>query len=165
MDVRNINWYYFRTFIGGSFSLPENQLAIIASNYTFPPNVSSRGRSFVFPLFDEIRCQEMIGDMFLAKGMTHVSPDLLSVIASDYVETFGQKEFDELSPRTLARYLELFLTDQVKRKRLLEFSKGEIITRPDPLIFHEQNVRLMRALYGEDAIKELRESQLPQERS
>ena len=107
----------------------------------------------------------MIGDMFLAKGMTHVSPDLLSVIASDYVETFGQKEFDELSPRTLARYLELFLTDQVKRKRLLEFSKGEIITRPDPLIFHEQNVRLMRALYGEDAIKELRESQLPQERS
>lgn len=161
MDVRNVDWYYFRTFVGGSYSLPENQMIIIASNYTFPPNISSRGRSFSFPLFDEIRCQEMIADMFLAKGMNHISQDLLSVIAADYVETFGQKEFDELSPRTLARYLELFLADQLKRKRLLEFSKGELITRPDPQIFHEQNVKLMRALYGEEAVDELRKSQFP----
>ena len=160
IDVRSVDWYSFRTFVGGSFSLPENQMIVIASNYNFPPNISSRGRSFTFPLFDEVRCQEMIADMFLAKGMSHVSSDLLSVIAADYVETFGQKEFDELSPRTLARYLELFLADQAKRKRLLEFSKGEIITRPDPLVFHEQNVRLMRALYGEEAIEELRKNQL-----
>ncbi|MBP5181699.1 MAG: ATP-binding protein, partial [Lentisphaeria bacterium] len=160
IDVRSVDWYCFRTFVGGSFSLPENQMIVIASNYNFPPNISSRGRSFTFPLFDEIRCQEMIADMFLAKGMARVSSDLLSVIAADYVEAFGQKEFDELSPRTLARYLELFLADQGKRKRLLEFSKGEIITRPDPLVFHEQNVRLMRALYGEEAIEELRKNQL-----
>ena len=160
VDVRNIDWYFFRTFVGGSSSLPENLLVIIASNYPFPPNVASRGRTFAFPLFDEIRCQEMIGDLFLSRGMERISPDLLSVIASDYVEAYGQKEFDELSPRTLARYLEGFLKDQVKRKRLLEFSKGEIITRPDPGLFHEQNVRLMRALYGEDAIEKMRNGML-----
>lgn len=161
MDTRNLNWYSFRTFVGGSYSLPENEMIIIASNYSFPPNISSRGRTFVFPHFDEIRCQEMIEDMLLAKGMEKVPPDLLSVIAADYVEAFGQKEFDELSPRTLARYMEFFLADQAKRKHLLEFSKGEIITRPDPLVFHEQNVRLMRALYGEGAIEELRKTLLP----
>ena len=161
MDAGKLNWYSFRTFVGGSYSLPENQMIIIASNYSFPPNISSRGRTFVFPHFDEIRCQEMIEDMLLAKGMEKVPPDLLSVIAADYVEAFGQKEFDELSPRTLARYMEFFLADQSKRKRLLEFSKGEIITRPDPLVFHEQNVRLMRALYGEEAIDELRKNLLP----
>ena len=160
VDVRNIDWYFFRTFVGGSSSLPENLLMIIASNYPFPPNVASRGRTFSFPLFDEIRCQEMIGDLFLSRGMERISPDLLSVIASDYVEAYGQKEFDELSPRTLARYLEGFLKDQVKRKRLLEFSKGEIITRPDPGMFHEQNVRLMRALYGEEAVEKMRNGML-----
>lgn len=161
VDVRDLDWYYFRTFVGGSCTLPENQMIVIASNYYFPPNISSRGRSFSFPLFDEIRCQEMIEDMFLTRGMEHISSDLLSVIAADYVENFGQKEFDELSPRTLARYLDLFLADQGKRKRLLDFSKGEIITRPDPLIFHEQNVRLIKALYGEEAVDELRQSQMP----
>ena len=158
VDVRNVDWYFFRTFVGGSSSLPENLLIIIASNYVFPPNVASRGRTFSFPLFDEIRCQEMIGDLFLSRGMEKISSDLLSVIASDYVEAYGQKEFDELSPRTLARYLEDFLKDQGKRKRLLEFSKGEIITRPDPGLFHEQNVRLIRALYGEEAVEKMRNS-------
>jgi hypothetical protein len=113
VDVRNIDWYFFRTFVGGSSSLPENLLIIVASNYSFPPNVASRGRTFAFPLFDEIRCQEMIGDLFLSRGMEKISSDLLSVIASDYVEAYGQKEFEELSPRTLARYLEGFLKDQV----------------------------------------------------
>lgn len=161
VDVRNTDWYFFRTFVGGSSSLPDNLLIIVASNYPFPPNVASRGRTFSFPLFDEIRCQEMIGDLFLSRGMEKISPDLLSVIASDYVEAYGQKEFDELSPRTLARYLEGFLKDQAKRKRLLEFSKGEIITRPDPGMFHEQNVRLTRALYGEEAIEKMRNGMLP----
>ena len=160
VDVRNIDWYFFRTFVGGSSSLPENLLIIVASNYSFPPNVASRGRTFAFPLFDEIRCQEMIGDLFLSRGMEKISPDLLSVIASDYVEAYGQKEFEELSPRTLARYLEGFLKDQAKRKKLLEFSKGEIITRPDPGLFHEQNVRLMRALYGEEVIEKMRNGML-----
>ncbi|MBO7147697.1 MAG: ATP-binding protein [Lentisphaeria bacterium] len=160
IDTRNINWYYFRTHVGGSFSLPENVTVVIASNYRFPPNISSRGRAFEFPLFDEIRCQEMIEDLFLSKGMEHVAPELLSVIAADYVESFGQKLFDELSPRTLARYLELYLADQEKRKQMLEFSRGEIITRPDPQAFYEQNIKLLRALYGKEAIDEIRKQEL-----
>lgn len=160
IDTRNINWYFFRTHIGGSFSPPSNVMAVIASNYKFPPNISSRGRSFTFPFFDEIRCQEMIEDLFLSKGMEHVPPELLSVIAADYVESFGQKLFDELSPRTLARYLELYLADQEKRRRLLEFSRGEVITKPDSQAFYAMNLKLLRALYGEEAIDEIREKEL-----
>lgn len=160
IDPRTVNWYYFRTHIGGSFTPPSNVMTVIASNYKFPPNITSRGRSFVFPFFDEIRCQEMIEDLFLSKGMKNVPPELLSVIASDYVESFGQKLFDELSPRTLARYLELYLADQEKRKRLLEFSRGEMITKPDPQAFYAMNLKLLRALYGEEAIDEIREKEL-----
>lgn len=160
IDTREINWYYFRTHVGGSFALPHNILTAIASNYRFPPNISSRGRAFTFPFFDEIRCQEMIEDLFLSRGMEHVPPELLSVIAADYVESFGQKLFDELSPRTLARYLELYLADQEKRKMMLEFSRGEVITKPDPQAFYAQNLKLLRALYGKEAIDEIREKEL-----
>ncbi|OQA85320.1 MAG: hypothetical protein BWY31_01955 [Lentisphaerae bacterium ADurb.Bin242] len=164
IDTRSINWYFFCTHIGGSFSPPSNVMTVIASNYKFPPNISSRGRSFTFPFFDEIRCQEMIEDLFLARGMKHVSPELLSVIAADYVESFGQKLFDELSPRTLARYLELYLADREKRRRLLEFSRGEMITKPDPQAFYAMNLKLLRALYGEEAIDEIREKELSGEK-
>ena len=135
-------------------------MAVIASNYRFPPNISSRGRAFTVPFFDEIRCQEMIEDMFISRGMEHVSPELLSLIASDYVESFGQKLFDELSPRTLARYLELYLADQEKRRMMLELSHGEVITKPDPQAFYAQNIGLLRALYGKEAIDEIREKEL-----
>ena len=160
IDTREMNWYYFRTHVGGSFALPPNIMTVIASNYRFPPNISSRGRSFTFPFFDEIRCQEMIEDMFLARGMEHISPELLSLIAADYVESFGQKLFDELSPRTLARYLELYLADQEKRRLMLELSHGDVITKPDPQAFYAQNLGLLRALYGKEAIDEIREQEL-----
>ena len=160
IDTREMNWYYFRTHVGGSFALPRNVLTVIASNYRFPPNITSRGRAFTFPFFDEIRCQEMIEDMFVSRGMEHVSPELLSLIAADYVESFGQKLFDELSPRTLARYLELYLADQEKRRMMLELSHGEVITKPDPQAFYAQNIGLLRALYGKEAIDEIREKEL-----
>ncbi|MBO4630479.1 MAG: DUF815 domain-containing protein, partial [Lentisphaeria bacterium] len=160
IDTREMNWYYFRTHVGGSFALPRNIMTVIASNYRFPPNISSRGRAFTFPFFDEIRCQEMIEDMFLSRGMKHVSPELLSLIAADYVESFGQKLFDELSPRTLARYLELYLSDREKRRLMLELSHGDVITKPDPQAFYAQNMGLLRALYGKEAIDEIREKEL-----
>ena len=160
IDTRELNWYYFRTHVGGSFALPANIMTVIASNYRFPPNISSRGRAFTFPFFDEIRCQEMIEDLFVSRGMEHVSPELLSLIAADYVESYGQKLFDELSPRTLARYLELYLADQEKRRLMLEMSHGDVITKPDPQAFYAQNMTLLRALYGKEAIDEIREKEL-----
>jgi hypothetical protein len=122
--------------------------------------VASRGRTFSFPLFDEIRCQEMIEDFLLQKGMKNVSNELLSVVASDYVESFGQKIYDELSPRSLSRYLNLYLTDREKRTRMLDFSRGEVITRPDPEAFYAQNLKLLRALYGKEILEEIREQAL-----
>lgn len=160
IDTRNVNWYYFRTHVGGSFALPQHIMVVIASNYRFPPNISSRGRTFTFPLFDEIRCQEMIEDLFLARGMKQVPPQLLMAVAADYVESFGQKVFDELSPRTLARYLELYLADTEKRILILKMSRGEVVTRPDPQAFYAQNLKLLRALYGKEAIDEIREKEL-----
>jgi hypothetical protein len=101
VDAPRIDWYFFRTNVGGSFCLPSNVIIAIASNYQFPANISSRGTGLSFPMFDEIRCQEMIFDFLRSFGMRQPPAELVSVIAADYVEEFGQKFFEELSPRTL----------------------------------------------------------------
>ncbi|OGV51750.1 MAG: hypothetical protein A2017_10445 [Lentisphaerae bacterium GWF2_44_16] len=160
VNTGKIDWYYFRTNVGGSFALPGNITIVIASNFEFPANISSRGRVFVFPMFDEIKCQEMIFDYLLFMGMKKPSSELVSVIAADYVEAFGQKLFEELSPRTLIRYLEKYENDPAKRKRVLELSRDQVIARPDSQIFFEVNVKLMKSLYGESAIEELRKREL-----
>ena len=157
IDAVKTDWYYFRTNIGGTFSLPENITVTIASNQRFPANISSRGRGCEFPMFDEIRCQEMILDFLSAKGLKAPSKNLVAVIASDYVSEFGQKQFEELSPRTLVRYLDHYLSDPAKRKTLMDESNSEVVQQPDPQVFYEENVKLMRSIHGEDAMNEFRE--------
>ena len=157
IDVTRTDWYYFRTNIGGTFSLPDNITLTIASNQRFPANISSRGRGCEFPMFDEIRCQEMILDFLTAKGMRSPSKNLVAVIASDYVGEFGQKQFEELSPRTLVRYLDHYLSDPAKRKTLMDESNGEVVQQPDPQVFYEENVKLMRSIHGEEALDQFRQ--------
>jgi len=146
IDTRRVDWYYFRTRVGGSFVLPDNVAIVIASNYQFPANISSRGRGFEFPLFDEIECQKMVEDFLRFMGMRNPPPALVSVIAADYVEEFGQHVFEELSPRTLARYLERYNEDARKRKRMLELSREEIIAVPDAQAFYEANKKVAERL-------------------
>ena len=146
IDTRKVNWYYFRTFIGGSYMLPSNICIVIASNLDFPANISSRGRGFNFPIFDEIECQQMVTDFLMQMGMSAPPPELASVIAADYVEQFAQHAFEELSPRTLVRYLERYNQDMHKRKKMLELSRGEMYTKPDAQIFFDTNQKLKEKL-------------------
>jgi len=139
VDTRKINWYHFRTLIGGTYTLPSNIAIVIASNFEFPANISSRGRGFTFPVFDEIQCQQMIEDYLVNMGMRHPQSNLISVIASDYVEEFGQKKFEELSPRTLIRYLERYNNDTKKRMKMLQLSREEMVPKPDAQCFYETN--------------------------
>ncbi len=162
IDPEKTNWYYFRTNVGGSFALPSNINIVIAANYDFPANISSRGRGVKFPMFDEIRCQEMVMDFLVSMGMKHTPNDLVSVISADYVEEFGQKKFEELSPRTLIRYLEIYKRDPKKRKHMLEISRAELISRPDAQAFYDFNIKIMKMLYGEEALSVLREEKLKQ---
>ena len=157
IDAAKTDWFYFRTNIGGTFSLPENITLTIASNQRFPANISSRGRGCEFPMFDEIRCQEMILDFLSAKGLREPSKNLVAVIASDYVSEFGQKQFEELSPRTLVRYLDHYLSDPAKRRTLMDEANGEVVPQPDPQVFYEENVKLMRSIHGEDALDQFRQ--------
>lgn len=161
IDPRHINWYNFRTYVGGAFILPPNIMPVLASNYEFPANILSRGRKVTFPLFDEIRCTEMIEE-FLQEifGLKKPRANLISVIAADYTEDFGQKKFTELSPRSLIRYLSIYEQDMIKRKTMMELSFGELITRPDAELFYEFNIELMRSLYGEEYIKHLLKERL-----
>ena len=160
IEPEKIDWYSFRTNVGGSAVLPENILFILASNYHFPINILSRGREITFPVFDEIRCLEMVEDFLLDFGMKNVNENLASVIAAGYIEDFGQKKFTELSPRTLIRYLEKFRNDAQLRKKMLEMSRQEMIVRPDAQLFYEFNIKLLRTLYGESYIDALREEKL-----
>ncbi|MBO5924098.1 MAG: hypothetical protein J6Q81_06250, partial [Lentisphaeria bacterium] len=136
IEPENINWYNFRTNVGGSAVLPENITFILASNYHFPINILSRGREITFPVFDEIRCLEMVEDFLLDFGMKNADENLASVIAAGYIEDFGQKKFTELSPRTLIRYLEKFRTDAPLRRKMLDMSRQEMIVRPDAQLFY-----------------------------
>lgn len=146
VDTRKINWYYFRTNVGGTFNLPPNILIIIASNYEFPANISSRGRCFSFPLFDEINCMQMIHDYLLSIGMKAPSKELVSTIAADYVEEYGQRVFEELSPRTLVRYLDKFSTDTQKRIKLLNISRDRVVPLPEAAVFYETNQKVIQRL-------------------
>lgn len=156
IDASATDWFHFRSHVGGTFSLPRNISVAIASNQRFPANISSRGRGFEFPIFDEVRCQEMIADFLVFHGLKDPPPELTAVIASDYVEEFGQKKFEELSPRTLVRYLHIYEIDAEKRRRMLENSRGELITEPDAQVFYDENVKLMRSIYGDSILEELR---------
>ena len=53
IDPRSINWYKFRTHVGGAFTLPPNVNVALSDNYAFPPSILSRGRRVSFPVFDE----------------------------------------------------------------------------------------------------------------
>lgn len=155
-----LDWYYFRTHVGGSFKTPDNVLICLASNYHFPPSILSRGRSVLFPIFDEIRCMEMVEEFLKSCHLMHPPVNLILMIAADYTEYFGQKRFSELSPRTLMRYLAQYKTDKNKRKTMLELSHGEVITRPDAQLFYEFNIELMRRLYGNEFIENMLKDRL-----
>ena len=163
VDPVKINWYYFRTNIGGSFSLPDNVSVVIASNFEFPANILSRGRAVKFPLFDEIRCLEMIEEFLKSRGMKHRNPNLELVIAADYIEDFGQRKFEELSPRTLIRYLQIYQNDMKRRKKMLDMTRMDVFSKPDPQVFYEFNAKLMRSLYGEEILDALREENIKQQ--
>ena len=97
----------------------------------------------------------MISDFLVRHKLRNPSHNLISVMAADYVEEFGQKKFAELSPRSLIRYLEIYMRDPKKRKKMLEASYQELIMRPDAQLFYEQNIKMMRALYGDGYIEDI----------
>jgi predicted AAA+ superfamily ATPase len=160
IDPRSIDWYNFRTHVGGAFSLPNNIMPVLSSNYEFPASILSRGRRVSFPVFDELRCSEMIEDFLVSYGLKSAPRNLVSLIGADYCEEFGQKKFTELSPRTLMRYLAYYEGNQSKRRTMVELSMGELITKPDAELFYEFNINLMRTLYGDEYIDKLREAEL-----
>ncbi len=163
VDTRTVDWYFFRTNVGGSYMLPPNVNVVIASNYRFPANISSRGRGVTFPMFDEITCQDMVADFLRAMGMSKPPPELVAVVAADYVAEFGQKRFEELSPRTLIRYLERYRQSAEKRRKSLELSRKELVPQPDAQVFFKFNVQIIRNLYGEEGVEELKQRKLDME--
>ncbi len=160
IDPRLVNWYSFRTNVGGAFTPPDNIMPVLAANYEFPPSILSRGRKISYPVFDEERCAEMIEDFLRSFGMKHPPRNIVSLMGAQYTEEFGQKKFTELSPRTLMRYLAQFENDSRRRSQIVELASGTMITRPDGELFYEFNINLMRSLYGEEYIQNLLKERL-----
>lgn len=159
LDPDRVDWYDFRTQVGGAFTPPDHILLALASNYEFPPSILSRGCSIHFPTFDDVRCMEMVEDFLASVGFRHTNRNLVSLIATGYTEDFGQKLFSELSPRTLVRYLAKY-DSPVRRRDAVRIACGQVIPRPDAQLFYEFNIRLMRRLYGNEYIDELRRDRL-----
>ncbi len=160
IDTNKLNWYYFRTHVGGAFSLPDNVMMVISSNYEFPPSILSRGRSAIFPTFDDVRCLEMTEEFLATFGFRKPNRNLILLMAARYTEEFGQKRFTELSPRTFRRYLSTFENNIQRRKDMIQLSCNPVITKPDPQTFYEFNIGLMRKLYGNEYIENLLKERL-----
>ena len=160
IDPRQVNWYNFRTNVGGAFTTPENIMPVLTANYEFPPSILSRGRKISYPVFDEERCSEMIEDFLLSFGMKQPPRNIVSLMGAEYTEEFGQKRFTELSPRTLMRYLSQYENDRRKRSQMVDLAAGKMITKPDGELFYEFNINLMRSLYGEEYIQKLLKERL-----
>lgn len=160
IDPAKVDWYSFRTNVGGAFAPPENVMPVLTANYEFPASILSRGRKITYPVFDELRCSEMIEDFLRSFGMQRPPVNLVSLIGAEYTGEFGQKKFTELSPRTLTRYLKVYEYDRNKRRVMIELASGEMIPRPDPELFYEFNINLMRSLYGEEYIQKLLKEKL-----
>ena len=160
IDPAKVDWYSFRTNVGGAFAPPDNVMPVLTANYEFPASILSRGRKITYPVFDELRCSEMIEDFLRGFGMQRPPVNLISLIGAEYTNEFGQKKFTELSPRTLIRYLAIYERDQNKRRTMIELASGEMIPHPDPELFYEFNINLMRTLYGEEYIQRLLKEKL-----
>ena len=89
---------------------------------------------------------EMVHDYLVSIGMRNPSKELVSVIAADYVEEYGQRVFEELSPRTLVRYLDKFDSDANKRIKLLNMSKEKVVPLPEAALFYETNQKVIQRL-------------------
>lgn len=160
IDPRQVNWYSFRTNVGGAFAPPDNVMPVLAANYEFPPSILSRGRKITYPVFDEERCMEMIEDFLISFGMKHPPRNIVSLMGAEYTEEFGQKKFTELSPRTLMRYLAGYENNPRRRSQIVDLAAGKMITRPDAQLFYEFNIELMRSMYGEEYIQRLLKERL-----
>ena len=160
LDPDKVDFYAFRTHVGGTFSPPSHVMLALASNYEFPPSILSRGVSIQFPTFDDVRCEEMVEDFLAGHGFRHPNRNMISLLATRYTEAFGQKEFTELSPRTLIRFLDRYDRNPQLRRDAVEFARGQVIPRPDDQLFYEFNIRLMRKLYGKEYIENLLKDRL-----
>ncbi len=160
LDPDKVDFYAFRTHVGGTFSPPSHVMLALASNYDFPPSILSRGVSIQFPTFDDVRCEEMVEDFLFCHGFRHPNRNMISLLATRYTEAFGQKEFTELSPRTLIRFLDRYERNPQLRRDAVELSCGQVIPRPDDQLFYEFNIRLMRKLYGKEYIENMLKDRL-----
>ena len=160
IEPRAVNWYTFRTNVGGAFTPPGNIMPVLTANYEFPPSILSRGRRISYPVFDEERCLEMIEEFLGTFGMKKPPRNIVSLMGAEYTEEFGQKKFTELSPRTLMRHLDAYSQDPRKRKQIVELAGGGMITKPDAELFYEFNIEVMRSLYGEEYIQRLLKERL-----
>lgn len=160
LDPDKVDFYAFRTHVGGTFSPPSHVMLALAGNYEFPPSILSRGVSIQFPTFDDVRCEEMVEDFLTCHGFRHPNRNMISLLATRYTEAFGQKEFTELSPRTLIRFLDRYERNAQMRRDAVELSLGQVIPRPDDQLFYEFNIRLMRKLYGKEYIENLLKDRL-----
>ncbi len=160
VDPNVLDWYTFRTHVGGTYSPPENVMLIVASNYEFPPSILSRGRSVAFPTFDDVRCIEMVEEFLAEHGFRRPNNNLILLIAARYTEEFGQKRYTELSPRTLMRFLLQFEESPQKRRDIVAMSCGQMVTKPDSQLFYDFNIRLMRKMYGEEYIENMLKERL-----
>lgn len=150
VEPEHINWSTFRNHIDGYLPHTDNVGVVITTNGEFPAQIRSRCRVFEFrPMSPEV-CMEFISDYLeVYKWMSQPYPDLVSTVAADYASMFSRNLLNDLTPRSLVRYLEMLEGDKEKIRKLIRESLGEVVRIPTEDPFLESNRQIKERLARE----------------
>ena len=147
VEPGGIDWSAFRSHADGYLLQPANTAIVAASNYPFPASVVSRSTALAFREMDVELCGEMVADYIgrRGRGSSGLAKNLVSLMVLDYVNEYINGPLNELTPRSLVRYLEMLEGDVERRKVLCAEALSPSVRKPSDgtrSAFHESNERI-----------------------
>ena len=147
-----VNWEYFKPLVDGQQPFPENVMIVMASNYEFPPPITSRAKNMTFGPMTAKLCYQMIEDYLHKNGMktleeeaelSGVEPDIIKkrrrhgicAIVNNYVIEYKRGAYSELTGRSLASYLDTFNDNVAKLKSLMTTGMSREVQLTDEEVF------------------------------
>jgi hypothetical protein len=148
VDAEDLDWSHFRNQVEGFLPYPSNVAMVVASNYSFPAAVRSRCVVFEFRPMGPAVCQEMVED-YLKRNM-HIAqprPDLVNTVVADYTNEYVNGLLDELTPRSLVRYLQMLENGELRRERIYTESATGYVRQPLEELFIAANRRVEEQMH------------------
>ncbi len=150
VDPERVNWSLFRHQVDGHLPVPGNVLMVLASNFEFPARIRGRCNVIEFRPMEVATCMGMVRD-YLAKHrwMSQAYQSLVATVTADYVNEYVNGPLNELTPRSLVRYLESLENKPRKIRVLIRDSLEEMTQLPAEEPFYDSNKHIREMMERE----------------